>query len=195
MNRQPPSASPRPHREGEPRTIPREEDAPRALIALMIGLMLLAVAGSFLWVQGRETAGTVIGRPATLGQRGPILSVREIVEERAKGNLLGRDVAIWGARVVEVTGDWLFWVGADRGRAVPVVLLGEQTARQYELQTEVRAGDTLAVFGSVRAVRDVSTLDGPSAMTRADRQELAGAQVYVSALRVEPLGRRETGEP
>lgn len=179
----------------DPRTIPREQDAPRWLIVLMIALMLGAVAGSFAWIQQRGAAAAVIGRPAPLARHGPVVSLAEIVDEEAEANLLGRDVAIRGARVQDVTGDWLFWVAAGEGRAVPVVLLGEQTARQRDARIEVRPGDTLALFGTVRAVRSLSTLDRPATMTPAERARLAAARVYISALRVEHTGRRDDATP
>lgn len=175
---------------GGARTIPREQDAPRLLIVVMILAMLGSVAGVLYWVQGTDVAEGVIGRPAPLAGTGPVLSVDVILDEAAAGNVLGRDVAIWGVPVQAVNGDWLFWVGPERDRVIPVVLLGEQAARQSERQTEVRAGDTVAVYGIVRAVRNAYYLDEPWAMTRDEWRRLAQARVYISALHVEPLRPR-----
>jgi hypothetical protein len=172
-------------------TIPREQDAPRALIALMIVLMFLGVAGMYALVRWSGVAETVLGQPAPLAATGPIFTVDEILEEPVKGNLVGRNVAIRGAPVAEVTGDWVFWIGPDPGRAVAVVLLGEQTARQSERQTALRTGDVVGVFGTIRAVRDVSLLDEPWAMRQDEWERLARAAIYVSALRVDHLGRAE----
>lgn len=169
------------------RTIPREEDAPRALIVLMIILMLGSVAALLVWIQAAGIADDVIGRPAGLASEGPIHTVEEILEEPAKANLLGREVAIPRAQVEEVIGDWHFWVGPDSGNVVPVVLMGEQTARQRELQTVVRDGDTVAIFGFIRAVHDVSFLDEPWSMDSADWERLIRAGIYISAFRVEHL--------
>lgn len=152
--------------------------------------MFLGVAAVLLFVQWSGAAEGIVGRPAPLALDGPIFTVETIVEEPAKGNLLGRDVALWGVPVTEVPGDWLFWVASESGRVVPVVLMGEQAGRQHEYQTRVREGDTLAIFGIVRAVREVSLLDRRWAMQPDDWKRLARAQVYVSALRVEHLGAR-----
>lgn len=170
-----------------PTTIPREQDAPRPLIALMILLMLLGVAGAFTWIQQSEAGEQVIGHPLPLAAEGPIFTIEEIIEEETKGNLLGRDVAIWGAPVEEVAGNWVFWIGHEPDRAVPVVLLAEQTSRQAEPQSAVHTGDTLAIFGSVRAVRTVAPLDEQWAMERDEWERLAREPVYISALRVEHL--------
>lgn len=168
-------------------TIPREQDAPRALILAMIAAMLLSVAGALLWIQRAGVAESVIGRPAPLGAHGPIFTVAEIVRESAPGNLISRDVALWGVPVREVTGDLLFWVGTDAApdSLVPVLLLGEQTDRQAERETVVRAGDIVAVFGSVRPIRDAAL--SSREMDDYERVRLGRARVYISALRVESL--------
>ncbi|MGH7448877.1 MAG: hypothetical protein ACRELT_15000 [Longimicrobiales bacterium] len=171
------------------RTIPREQDAPRLLIVLIILLMLSSVSAAYVWIQRSGFADMVVGLPAPLAGGGPIFLVDQVVAEPARANLLGRDVAIWGVPVHDVPGDWLFWIGAHPDSVIPVVLLGEQTARQHERQTEVRAGDTVAVFGTVRAVRDISVLDRGRRMPRVERARLVRAQVYVSALRVEHISR------
>ncbi|MGH7480867.1 MAG: hypothetical protein ACRELV_01830 [Longimicrobiales bacterium] len=172
------------------RTIPREQDAPRTLIVVMILLMLLGVGAAFFWIQRVGVAEEVVGRPAPLARYGPIFRFEEILAEPAKGNLLGRDVALWSAPVQRVTGNWLFWIGAAPARSVPVVLLGEQAARQHERQTVVRTGDTLAVFGTVRAVRGVSFRDEPWDLPQQEWERLARAQVYISALLVEHVAPR-----
>lgn len=172
------------------RTIPREQDTPRALIALMILAMLVSVAGAYVASHRVGIAEHVLGRPAPLTRMGTIFTLDEIVAERAKANLLGRDVALWGVPAEQVTGDWLFWIGSSPERAVPVVLRGEQTGRQSERQTEVRTGDVLAVFGTVRALRDLSYLDDRLAAEREDPARLSRAQIYISASRVEHLPGR-----
>jgi hypothetical protein len=173
------------------RTIPREQDAPRPLIALMIALMLAGVVGAYTALQRTSMADHLLGRPTPQAREGLIFTVDEILAEPVKANLLGRDVAIWGARVAQVTGDWLFWIGADSANAVPAILLGEQTGRQPEGQTVVRAGDIVAVFGTIHAVRDVSLLEGSIGLGVAERERLLRARVYVSSLRVETLARAE----
>ena len=167
------------------RTIPREQDAPRALIVLMIALMLLAVGGAYYWIERSGAADHIIGRPAQLAQEGPLFSLEEIQAEAVARNLVGRDVAIPNAPVHDVSGDWLFWVGADSAAAVPVILLGEQTARQQEQQTMIRAGDVVSLFGTLHVVRDVSTTDDFGRLSAQDRARLERARIYISALRVE----------
>lgn len=169
-----------------PRTIPREQDAPRALIVLMIALMLFAVGGAYVWIERSGAAEHVIGRPAQRAQAGPIFMLDEILEEQTPASLVGRDVVIRAAPVVRVAGDWLFWVGTDSA-AVPVILLGEQTARQGEQQTEIRAGSVVAVFGTVHVVGDIRAPDEFGGMTSQERTLLGRARVYISALRVENL--------
>lgn len=190
----PPPRMEAPDSEGR-RTIPREQDAPRALIVLMILLMLGGVAGALAWIQRANVAGDVVGRPTPLARAGPIFTVNEILEEPAKGNLLGRDVAIWRTPVQDVSGDFLFWVGPDSTRVVPVVLLGEETGRQVERQTVVERGDTVALFGYVRAVRDASLVDGPVENRIAEWRRLARSMVYISALQVEHLARSGPPRP
>lgn len=169
------------------RTIPREQDAPRLLIVLMIALMLLAVGGAYVWIERSGAAEHVIGRPAALAQEGPVFSLEEIQEEEVARNLVGRDVAIPNAPVHDVAGDWLFWVGTDSATAVPVILLGEQTARQRERQTEIRAGDVVSLFGTLHVVRDIASTDEFGRLSTQDRQRLERARIYISALRVEQV--------
>jgi hypothetical protein len=90
---------------------------------------------------------------------------------------------------VHVPGDYVFWVAGESMRWVPVVLPGERTGRQSESKKEVRVGDTVAIFGTVREVRGVRLLEESWAMTRADWEQLGREKVYISALRVEQLDR------
>lgn len=172
-----------------PRPIPREEDAPRWLILLMIAGMVLLVAGAFQWAQSREIASHVIGRPATGGAERSITSIEQIVAEEIQHNLLGRDVSLWAVPVLHVPGDYVFWVGTDSTRRVAVVLLGERARRQPETEEEVRVGDTVAIFGTIREVREVRRLDEVWAMSADEWSDLGREEVYISALRVDRLAR------
>lgn len=170
----------------------REQDAPRWLIVAMICGMLLLVAGGFHWAQQAEFGKHVIGRAPSVAVSGSINTLDEIQGERVPHNLIGRDVALWAVPVTHVPGDYIFWIGHPSDRRVPVVLLGESTTRQPETGTEVRVGDTLAIFGTVRASRELRLLEEDWAMSRAEWDELEREQIYISALRVEHI-KRATG--
>lgn len=169
--------------------IPCDEDAPVPLILLMIVSMLLLVAAGFYWAQRSEIAEHVLGAPARAAGGSSISDLAEITDERVPQNLVGRDVSLWDVTVTHVPGDYVFWIAGEEGRAVPVVLLGEQTARQAEAQTRIRAGDRVAIFGTMRPIREVRLLDEERAMARPEWGRLAREQVYISALRVEQLDR------
>lgn len=169
--------------------IPRDHDAPLPLILLMIVSMLLLVAAGFYWAERSRIAEHVLGAPARASGGGSITDLEEIADERVPENLVGRDVALWDVRVTHVPGDFVFWIAGGEGRGVPVVLMGEQTARQAEAQVRVRAGDRLAVFGTMRSIREVRFLDDRRVLLRPDWDRLAREQTYISALRVEHLER------
>lgn len=155
----------------------------------MILAMLFSVAAMYVGARRTGIAEHVLGRPAPLAREGPIFTIEEILNEPAKRNLLGRDVAIWGVTVQRVTGDWLFWIGVEPGREMPVTLLGEQTGRQIEAEIEIRAGDVVAVFGTMHPLRDMILEDDQLAAHHDERAALSRVQVYISALRVEKLRR------
>lgn len=185
---EPPPARPA----GEPvDPLPREQDAPRPLIVLLIFASLLLVGGAYYAIEKSGMASNVIGEPMSFGREGPIMDLEDLFREPEKRNLLGRDVALWRVPVEHVPGDYTFWVGFEANRTVPVVLLGELTSRQHESQTEVQPGDTLAIFGRVRAVREVQFLDREWAMAAAEWDRLERALIYISAVRVEHLSRAE----
>jgi hypothetical protein len=171
-----------------PATIPREQDAPLSLILLMIAVMLLLVGAGFYWADHSDMAEHVLGQPTQAGGSDPILDLDEILGERVGRNLVGRDVSLWDVRVAHVPGDYVFWIAGD-GRQVPVVLLGEQTGRQGEHEKQIRTGDRVAIFGTMRSIREVQLLDERWAMSRAEWDRLAREQIYISALRVEQLDR------
>lgn len=168
-------------------TIPRDHDAPLPLILLMIGSMLLLVAAGFYWAERSRIAEHVLGAPARASGGGSIIELDEITDERVPQNLVGRDVALWNVSVTHVPGDFVFWIADDDGRGVPVVLMGEQTNRQVEMQVSVRPGDRLAIFGTMRSIREVRFLDDRRVLRRPDWDRLAREQTYISALRVEHL--------
>lgn len=169
--------------------LPREQDAPRPLILLLIVALLLIVGVSYYSIKQSGLAGSVIGEPMRFGMDEPLMELDDLLQEREKRNLLGRDVALWRVPVERVVGDYTFWVGSDDERRVPVVLLGEQASRQEEHQSEVNRGDTLAVFGTVRAIREVRLLDEVWAMEDEEWASVLTATIYISAIRVEHLAR------
>jgi hypothetical protein len=171
-----------------PATIPREHDAPLSLILLMIAAMLVLVGAGFYWADRSDMAEHVLGEPTRTGGSDPIMDLDVILSERVARNLLGRDVALWDVTVDHVPGDYIFWVAGEDGQA-PVVLLGEQTGRQGEGEKQIRAGDRVAIFGTMRSIREVQLLDEQWAMSRADWDRLGREQTYISALRVELLDR------
>ncbi len=186
----PPHAAPREKDSYPP--LPREHDASQPLILLVIVILLVMVAGVYYAIKQSGLAGSVMGQPMSFGVDQPVMDLDEILHEHEKRNLLGRDVALWRVPVERVVGDYTFWVGFDEDRRVPVVLLGEQAGRQKETQTDVNRGDTLAVFGTVRSVREVRHLDEVWAMDEAEWESVEEAIIYVSAIRVEHLARAAT---
>lgn len=169
--------------------LPREQDAPRPLILVLIVSLVLIVGVAYYVVNQSGLADSVIGEPMRFGMDEPVMDLDELVQEREKRNLLGRDVALWRVPVERVVGDYTFWVGSDEERRVPVVLLAEQASRQEEHQSEVNRGDTLAVFGTVRAIREVRLLDEVWAMEAEEWASVLQATIYISAIRVEHLSR------
>jgi hypothetical protein len=149
----------------------------------------MLVAAGFYVAKQSPVAQHLLGEPVRSGGTGPITDVTHIVREDVGRNLLGRDVSLWDVTVVHVPGDYVFWISADDGRPVAVVLMGEQTGRQSEGEKRVRVGDRLAVFGRIRAAREVQLLDETWSMTRAEWQRLDREAVYISALRVEHIER------
>lgn len=179
-----------------PPPLPRELDASRPLIVLLIVSMLLVVGVAYYAIEQSGLAGNVMGQPMSFGDDEPVMDLDEILQEHEKRNLLGRDVALWRVPVERVVGNYTFWVGSDATRRVPVVLLGELTSRQQEAETAVQPGDTLAVFGTIRAVREVRHLDEAWAMDEEEWERVQQAVIYVSAIRVEHLARSDAaGRP
>lgn len=167
--------------------IPIDQDAPFSLLLAIIVLLLLLVAAGFHVARQSPVAQHLLGEPATSVGAGPITDVTAIVREEVGRNLLGRDVSLWDVTVVHVPGDYVFWISAAGSTPVAVVLMGEQTGRQSEGERRVRVGDRLAVFGTIRAAREVQLLDETWSMTPAEWQRLDREAVYISALRVEQI--------
>jgi hypothetical protein len=67
-----------------------------------------------------------------------IVSLDQIVSERAKDNLRARQVILTDVVVEDVLGDLAFLVGQN-GKTVPVVLFGELTGRQHPEAVTLRA--------------------------------------------------------
>lgn len=167
--------------------LPREHDTPRPLIIAMVALIFIAVASAFYLIDRLGVAENVLGRVDDADREGSVSSIEEMLQEPVKQNLMGRDVMLWRVPVESVVGNYTFWIGPDRERSVPVVLMGEHTSRQNEVQTEIREGDVLVVVGSIRPIRDLRLLDEDWMAKPVEWERLKQNEIYVSALRVEHL--------
>jgi hypothetical protein len=120
-------------------------------VLLLVVAGLVAVAGAMLaWARSKDPSGRIIGTPASLSSGGgPITSVATLLDEPAKGNLVGRGVQLSHAAVQQVVGDHVFLIGPTADRTVPVVLLGELAERQPEGMVQIREGQRVWILGEV----------------------------------------------
>ncbi len=123
------------------------------------------------------------------GARYPVADAESLIVARSPDTLVGRAAALLQARVQAVESDRAFWIGANSGDRLLVVLPpGTRVEHASGGARTLAPGDTVAVAGIVRAlpsdVRFVATDWGLSA---AGRGALAGEQIYLDANRVRRL--------
>jgi hypothetical protein len=122
---------------------------------------------------------------------GPVTSLSTLLDESVKRNLMGRQVILAEVVVREVLDEEIFLIGS--GDTVPVIVLGELTARQRPGVVRLRAGQQVRIFGTVRLLRSADDLAELAGLDPAAARRLAGHQIYISALRVTapPMEERE----
>ncbi len=145
------------------------------------------------WAQTLNSSREVIGRPGMFPHQGPITSVREIIDERVKANLLTEDVVLADVEIDQVIGERVFLISED-GQSVPVVLFGELTDRQHDRAVTLEAGQRIRVYGVIRLLRSIEEITDEEALAADDAQKLQDHAIYISAMRVVPLPIRERME-
>lgn len=105
-----------------------------------------------------------------------------IVDAPDRSALVGRSVALFGARVQTVTGDHAFWVGPSPDRQLFVVLDSQTVARRVDIEP----GQTVALAGVIRAVPgDLASVRGAWNLTAANEVTLTRERVYLDASHVQ----------
>jgi hypothetical protein len=186
--------------------VSREKDPHPGVLLAVSALLIAAAVGLLLMVEKHSDAGAVINSPASFDvprevrksiaprqpreateprQPGVLTKLSTILDAADRSSFRAETVAVRDVPVQSVVGDYTFWIGTSSERRIPVVLLGERTARQAENQTEVRVGQRVNVFGMVRLLKDVQRIDESWALNERDREELRRQPVYISAEQVE----------
>lgn len=163
----------------------RENDPRRWILVVIAVFVTAAVLALFKLFEISDEGNRVAGNPTNISKTGAISKLAHIVNEPAKANLVGREVALDAAPVESVVGDYTFWIGNDASGRMPVVLLGELTERQKESATEVAKRQNVRVFGVVRELNEVSAIDVPGYIDEKEKLALKQARYYISALRVD----------
>ena len=177
----------------------------------LIGLFLLSVVALTMWWTSRlASTRDVMGKPGMFPREGSgvvamesaptvheareaapavprvVTSLDELAQISDADALEARDVVL-RVRVLRVLGNYTFIVGTEQNAAV-VTLFGEVTGRQPETKTEIRAGDNIIVYGVIRRLRDIESIEEIATLATDERAELQRHDVYISALRVVQLG-------
>lgn len=167
----------------EPASRPHERDW-RKLPLLLVGVAFIAVACALLWwAEGRPESGALTGVPVSFSAD-PILEISQMTRQSVKSNLVGRWAILDRAPVLEVLGDYAFWLGTSMTDRVLVILLGEITGRQAEERVEVRKGQSLFLHGLVMPVSTPERIDNLKYLTDTERRAIQRESIYISALRV-----------
>jgi hypothetical protein len=106
-------------------------------------LLLALVALLLLWALfGRDRGGVAEGETS-----GPIRDLAVLYNPDNPDALVGREVRIDNANVLNVTGDRDFWVGEREGRQVLVILNQVMTPQQPRIEGryDVNAGQTISI--------------------------------------------------
>jgi hypothetical protein len=109
----------------------------------------------------------------------PITDELLIISTPERRSLVGRTVALFGVKVQTVVGRNAFWVGPTPDRQLFVALDPTTTGDR-----EVRAGQTIAVAGVLRAMpTDLAGVRGSWSLTAANEATLAREPLYLAASR------------
>ena len=176
----------------------REHDPHPAVLVVAAVLLMAGAAALLLFARSRDREGRLIGNPAAFFKpseapsaspesqppAGSAITDLGTLRGANASALQGREVALRDMTVQSVSGDFVFWIGPDATAAVPVVLLGEITARQREAQVRVRSGARVHVFGVVRLLPDSGVLNADRLLDPAEKERLSASPLYISATRV-----------
>jgi hypothetical protein len=145
------------------------------------------------------TAGATGASPAASpspaavgGGTEPLADVLVIIDTPDQTTLVGREVALQTVQVQRVTGDVTFWVGPsdDPEQQVLVVLDESSTSNdQTEGRYDVTPGQTINLYGEVRAFPGVEALQEEFNLTADDLQDWSDEQIYLFAERLEIVER------
>jgi len=173
----------------EPHPLPHP--LPRWVLLAIALVLLAAVVAMVIGARSHSAAQGVVGEPGMFRHLQAIVSLDQIVSERAKDNLRARQVILTDVVVEDVLGDLAFLVGQN-GKTVPVVLFGELTGRQHPEAVTLRAGQNIHIYGILRNVTGPKHLQNLTLVDPAAAEKLEGHEVYISAMRVAPLPLRDT---
>lgn len=165
-------------------SLSREEDAPRWLLVSLVVLLLIGSGAALYWLAASGRADQVFGKPPTLGHERVIMRLEQMLDEPAKGNLIGRDVQIHSMAVQDSVGEYTFWIGPDEANRIPVVLVGEMGGSPARKATSVRDGSVVTIFGTVRATNSGPVFEEDPRLTEEQRAALRSAKVYIAAQNV-----------
>ena len=111
---------------------------------------------------------------------GPITDVLVLVDTPDRASLVGRPVALFGAKVVDVVSPRAFWVGPNNEKQL-LVVLDSTAARTDAGHTAMRAGQTVSVAGVVKAIpTNLDDVRGAWGLS-GDATMLSRERIYLSA--------------
>ncbi len=163
-------------------SLPREQDAPRWLLASLVVLLLIGSGAALQWLATSGRADQVFGKPSTLGHDERVITqLEQILEEPAKGNLIGREVQLHSVAVQDSVGEYTFWIGPDEANRIPVVLVGQMEGGPAGEAARVRDGSVVTIFGTVRATSSGRVFEEDFRLTDEQRAALGSTEVYIVA--------------
>ena len=160
---------------------------------LMWLLIALAVALLLWWIfrgMGRD-ADMTAERGRVADTAGPITDAAMLYGTADATQYVGRQVQLQNARVLSVTGDANFWVGEAEGRQLLVRLDEQPTPNQpaTEGRYDVNPGQTVNVYGDVRAFPGWSAVETEWKLDSSLRSNFENQRVYVHANRLDIVSR------
>lgn len=162
------------------------------LVWLLIAAAILLLLWWIFTRTGRDTdLMTERGRTAEMTTAGPITDAALLYGAADATQHVGRQVQLQNARVLSVTGDANFWVGEAEGRQLLVRLDEQPTPNQpaTEGRYDVNPGQTVNVYGDVRAFPGWSTAESEWRVDPSLRSNFENQRVYVHANRLDIVSR------
>ena len=167
----------------------------KSSMSWLVWLLLAAAIILLLWWifsrNGRDADVTERGRVADIVADGPIRDGAILYGAADATQHVGRQVELQNARVLSVTGDANFWVGEAEGRQLLVHLDEQRTPNQpgTEGRYDVNPGQTVNVYGDVRAFPGWSTAESEWKVDPSLRSNFENQRVYVHANRLDIVNR------